>query len=110
MSGNKSYCAVDSVEITPGMIKAGVDEFFGFDMRFDPPAFAVERIFRAMLRASVEVGGAPHVSGKVTCVHRTHRKEHRKGAREVGHKQMKDIAPKRPKLQREQPIKRGPKR
>lgn len=70
---------VNSVEITPSMIEAGVDEFFGFDMRFDPPAVAVERIFRAMLlRASVEVGGAAHVSGKVTCVHRAHRKEQRK--------------------------------
>jgi hypothetical protein len=42
MSGKKSHYVVDSIEITPSMIDAGVSEFFGFDMHFDPPAIVVE--------------------------------------------------------------------
>jgi hypothetical protein len=74
MCGKESSFGIDSVEVTAEMIRAGVDEFLGFDARFDPPEIAVERIFLAMSDASVKIGASGQASGKMGCVHRPYRK------------------------------------
>jgi hypothetical protein len=37
------------IEITPEMIEAGIEEFCGFDSRFESDEDAVVRIFKAMI-------------------------------------------------------------
>jgi hypothetical protein len=51
MFGKESL--LGKIKITPKMIEAGTEAYYGFDNRFDPVECGVEEIFRAMVLASL---------------------------------------------------------
>jgi hypothetical protein len=52
MCAERKTNSTDEIEITTAMIEAGVEEFCGFDSRFEDEADAVARVYRAMIAAS----------------------------------------------------------
>jgi hypothetical protein len=43
----------DEIEVTPGMIKAGIAAWYAYDSRFEDESDAVMAIFLAMMEASL---------------------------------------------------------
>ncbi len=66
MSEDVSSPELTKVEVTPEMIRVGVEIFTGFDDSFEAPEHCVREIFEAMMKVSQEgqyiqnTGGCPN--------------------------------------------------